>query len=113
MRDNTKVGYDVNSMTTQSGFAFWTPAYRDSIRSVDYADGRLINIIPSGQQIAAAGELKCPYNRFELSGEFVWSQSNTRESVDGYQLSTPSDSALSPATVTTCRWGTGYGAHRS
>jgi hypothetical protein len=79
-RDSQLVGYDVPSLTTQGGFAFWKATYRDSLN-------RTIHIIPSAEQGAVAGELYVPIDRFDLTSEIVYAVSNTREAVDGYQLS--------------------------
>jgi hypothetical protein len=45
-----------------------------------------MHIIPSGEQTAVAGELFVPVGMFDLTSELVYSQSDTREAVDGYQL---------------------------
>jgi hypothetical protein len=79
-RDPKLVGYDAPSLTTQGGYAFWRATYRDS-------QSRLVHIIPSAEQEAIAGELYIPIDRFDLTSEVVYSVSNTREAVDGYQLS--------------------------
>ncbi len=79
-RDKTYVGYDAPALTTQGGYAFWKPTYRDSQK-------RLMHILPSGDQDAVALDLYVPFSGVELTGELVYSASNTREAVDGYQLS--------------------------
>jgi hypothetical protein len=80
-RDPKLVGYDVNALTTQGGYAFWQPTYKDSLN-------RTIHIIPSAEQGAIAGDLFVPIdNRFDFTGEAVYAVANTREAVDGYQLS--------------------------
>lgn len=79
-RDNKRVMYDYRSMTTQNGYAFWRPTYTDSAGT-----GQLIRIIPSGTQLAVAGELRIPFDRFDLQGEYVYVHNNTREAVDGMQ----------------------------
>ncbi len=79
-RDAKEVGYDVPSMTTQSGYSFWKATYRDS-------QSRLLHIIPSAQQAAVGAELYVPIDGFDLQSEFIYSYSQTREAVDGYQLS--------------------------
>jgi phosphate-selective porin len=78
--DPTKVGYDLPSMTTQDGFAFWKPTYKDSL-------GRTLHIMPSTGQWGLAGDLYLPIDNFDFTGEFIWVTDNTREAVDGYQLS--------------------------
>ena len=79
-RDATQVGYDMPSLTTQEGFAFWKPTYTDSF-------GRLIHIIPSATQVAVAGDLYVPIENFDFTGELIYVDYNTREAVDGLQLS--------------------------
>jgi hypothetical protein len=79
-RDSSKVGYDMPSLTTSQGFAFWKPTYTDSY-------GRLIHILPSASQEAIGGDLYLPVGNFDLTGEFVYADYETREAVDGLQLS--------------------------
>jgi hypothetical protein len=80
-RDPKLVGYDVNSLTTQGGYAFWRATYKDSLN-------RTIHIIPSAEQGAIAGELFVPFDdRFDFTAEAVYAVLNTREAVDDYQLS--------------------------
>jgi len=79
-RDPAQVGYDLPSLTTQEGYAFWKPTYTDSF-------GRLIHIIPSATQFAVAGDIYVPIGNFDFTGEFVYVDYDTREAVDGLQLS--------------------------
>jgi hypothetical protein len=79
-RDPAQVGYDMPSLTTQEGYAFWKPTYTDSF-------GRLIHIVPSAGQVAVAGDVYVPIANFDFAGEFVYVDDNTREAVDGLQLS--------------------------
>ncbi len=96
-RDNKLVGYDVSPLTTQGGYAYWRPTYRD-------AQQKLIHIIPSGLQLAYAGEVYAPLGRFDVTGEMVGINHHTREAEDGFQL-----------TGTSARFGAmrgfGYYAH--
>jgi phosphate-selective porin len=78
--DPSHVGYDLPALTTQDGFAFWKPTYKDS-------SGRLIHIIPSSAQWGLAGDVFLPIQNFDFTGEFLYVVDNTREAVDGYQLS--------------------------
>jgi phosphate-selective porin len=78
--DPTRVGYDLPSLSTQDGYVFWKPTYRDSYN-------RLIHIIPSTGQWALAGDVYIPIEDFDVTGEFIYAVDNTREAVDGYQLS--------------------------
>ncbi len=80
MHNKNDVAYDYPSMSTQSGYRFWKPFYTDSVGT-----GRHIHIIPSGAQVGVAGELRVPYDRFDLRGELVYLNNNTREGVDGFQ----------------------------
>jgi hypothetical protein len=79
-RDPAYVGYDLPSLTTQGGFAFWKPTYKDSF-------GRTLHIIPSNLQWAVAGDLYLPIENFDFTGEFIYAQDDTREAVDGMQIS--------------------------
>jgi hypothetical protein len=79
-RDKSLVGYDINSLTTQGGFAFWRPTYKDSFN-------RTLHIIPSGDQTAFGFDIHAPVSIVDLTGELVYERSNTREAVDGFQLS--------------------------
>ena len=79
-RDPKQVGYDVPSLTTQAGYAFWKATYKDSLN-------RTLHIIPSSEQGAVAADLFVPFDRFDLTGEFIYTLQNTREAADGYQLS--------------------------
>ncbi|HNS95597.1 MAG TPA: porin [Polyangiaceae bacterium] len=80
MHDKNFVAYDYPSMGTQSGYRFWTPSYTDSVGM-----GRKIHVIPSGAQIGVAGELRVPFDRWDLRSEVVYLNNNTREGVDGFQ----------------------------
>jgi hypothetical protein len=79
-RDPQKIGYDLPNYTTQDGFAFWRSTYRDS-------QNRLTHIIPSSSQFGVGADLCVPIENFDFTGEFIYSSSDTREALDGYQLS--------------------------
>jgi hypothetical protein len=79
-RDSRDVGYDLPSLTTQGGFAFWKPTYTDSLK-------RVIHIIPSSTQWGIAGDVYLPIEKFDFTGELIYNSYDTREAVDGYQLS--------------------------
>ena len=79
-RDSRDVGYDLPSLTTQGGFAFWKPTYTDSLK-------RVIHIIPSSTQWAIAGDVYLPIEKFDFTGELIYNSYDPREAVDGYQLS--------------------------
>lgn len=76
-RDPSTVTYDVAPMTTQGGYSFWSPVFKG-------ANG-WTHILPSGDQIACATELRIPVSRFDLTHELVYVQNNTREALEGYQ----------------------------
>ncbi|MBK8252802.1 MAG: hypothetical protein IPK82_09055 [Polyangiaceae bacterium] len=78
-RDPKFVGYDYQPITTGQGWTLWEPRYKDS-------QGRTIHILPSGTQGQIGGELRLPISIFELRGEAYYVSNNTREAVDGFQL---------------------------
>jgi hypothetical protein len=78
-RDPNKVAYDMPAITTGQGFVLWKPTYTDSL-------GRLVHVIPSGSQNEVGGELRFQVGRFSLQGEAYYVVNDTREAVDGYQL---------------------------
>jgi hypothetical protein len=78
-RDPSYAGYDYTGVTSGQGFALWNPNYRDS-------QGRATHVIPSSAQNAIGGELRVPYSIFELRSEAYFVSNNTREAVDGFQL---------------------------
>lgn len=78
-RDAKSVGYDYPAITTSHGWALWSPTYTDSLK-------RLVHILPSGAQNQIGGELRLPISRIALQGEAYYVANNTREAVDGYQL---------------------------
>jgi phosphate-selective porin len=82
VRSAKTVGYDYPSLTTQEGYAFWKPTYTDS-------NGNLIHIIPSNEQITAAGEIYWPVSAVDITSELVYADHDTREARDGYQLVYP------------------------
>ncbi|WP_269084092.1 porin [Sorangium cellulosum] len=78
-RDQAYVGYDYASIRTGNGYTLWGGGYRDSL-------GRQIHVIPSGAQNAIGAELRLPIKMVELRAEAVYLANNTREAVEGYQL---------------------------
>lgn len=84
VRDPQYVAYDYPSMTTQAGYAFWTPVYAADAGGTN----RPVHVIPSGRQLGLAGELRIPIEIFDLTSEFVWVRNNTREAIDGLQATT-------------------------
>ncbi|WP_437956956.1 porin [Sorangium sp. So ce119] len=78
-RDQAYVGYDYAPIRTGQGYTLWGGGYRDSLR-------RNIHVIPSGAQNAIGGELRLPIKMVELRAEAYYVANNTREAVEGYQL---------------------------
>lgn len=78
-RDPASVGYNYADITTSQGYVLWKPTYTDSL-------GRVVHIIPSGSQNVIGGEARIRVGPFALQGEAYYVINNTREAVDGYQL---------------------------
>jgi hypothetical protein len=78
-RDQKSVAYDAPAITTGQGFVLWQPSYTDSL-------GRLVRVIPSGAQDWIGGELRMQVSRFALQTEAYYVVNNTREAIDGTQL---------------------------
>jgi hypothetical protein len=78
-RDSGAVGYDLPSLTTQGGYAFWRPTYKGSSGT--------LHIIPAATQWALAADIYLPLGKLDVTGEFIYAVDNTREALDGYQLS--------------------------
>jgi Phosphate-selective porin O and P len=76
-RDKKWVSYDYPVMTTQGAYAFWSPVYTGSRGPT--------HVIPSGDQLAVAGELRVPIDRFDLTSELVYIRNNTREALEGFE----------------------------
>jgi hypothetical protein len=71
-------------MATEQGFVMWQPGYVDSF-------DRVTHVIPSGAQNAIGGELRLPFSPptgavFDVRGEAYYLANNTREAVDGFEL---------------------------
>ena len=79
-RDAKLAGHDRPSFTTQGGYVFWKATYKDSL-------SRTMHILPSGQQGALGADVFVPIDRFDFTGEIVYAHEDTREAVDGLQLS--------------------------
>jgi phosphate-selective porin len=78
-RDPKRVGYDAPTLTTQAGFGYFRPTYRDS-------GGRTMHIIPADDQTAAAFELYAPLGPLDLQAELIRVRYSTREAADLQQL---------------------------
>jgi hypothetical protein len=79
VRDTQYVGYDLSPITTGQGYTLFATTYKDSA-------GRTLHVIPSNGQGVAGGELRIPVSRVALQGEAYYVDDQTREAVDGYQL---------------------------
>jgi hypothetical protein len=80
-RDDDYVGYDYPAITSGQGWSLWSPTYKDS-------ESRTVHVIPSGAQMAFGGELWAPLfgDHVVLQGEAYYVSNDTREGLDGYQL---------------------------
>ena len=76
-RDSGSINYDAPTMTTEGNYAFWSPTYTSSKGTA--------HIIPAGQQLGVAAELRVPFRWFDFTGEFVYGKNGTREAIEGYQ----------------------------
>ena len=76
-RDKKWVNYDYPGLSTQGQYTYWSPAFNG-------ANGTT-HIIPAGDQVGVAGELRVPINRFDITGELVYIHNGTREALDGLQ----------------------------
>ena len=76
-RDRKWVDYDYPVMTTQGAFPFWSPTYAGSKGQT--------HVIPAGDQLALAGELRVPVSRFDVTSELVYIRNGTREALEGFQ----------------------------
>lgn len=83
-KDQQFVAYDYPAIATGGGFVLWQPGYVDSL-------DRVTHVIPSGDQATIGGELRLPFDlpggrAIEVRGEAYYVSNNTREAVDGFQL---------------------------
>ncbi len=76
-RDHKWVNYDYAPMTTQAQWTFWNSNYAGS--------GGLTHILPSGDQLGVAGEVRIPLEQFDFTSELVYIRNQTREAVEGLQ----------------------------
>jgi phosphate-selective porin len=76
-RDKKWVYYDYPGLSTQGAYTFWSPTYTG-------ANGAT-HIIPAGDQIGVAAELRVPVGRFDLTAEGVYIKNGTREAIEGFQ----------------------------
>jgi phosphate-selective porin len=82
-RDNNYVSYDYPQMTTESGYAFWTPTYQGSAPTFTGGTNGWVHVIPSGAQMAVAGEIRLPVADFDVTSEVVYLKNRTREAAEG------------------------------
>ena len=83
-KDQKFVDYDYAGIASGNGFVMWQPGYVDSL-------DRATHVIPSGDQAAIGGELRLPFDlpggrAIDIQGEVYYVNNNTREAVDGFQL---------------------------
>jgi Phosphate-selective porin O and P len=78
-RDPSSVGYDYTPITTAQGFVLWKPTRTDD-------QGRQVHVLNSGAQNAIGGELRLRGTNVAFQGEIYYVNNNTREAVDGFQL---------------------------
>jgi len=76
-RDREWVNYDYPGLTPQGAFQFWSPAYGGALGPT--------HIVPAGDQLGLAGELRIPLEKFDLTGELVYVNNHTREAIEGFQ----------------------------
>jgi hypothetical protein len=86
-RDKDFVEYRAPSMSTPGGFAFWTP--------FSGKGAAVVNVNPSGQQLAAAAELYVPFERFDLRAEGVFVNDGRREAAGTDPTKTLREGSLS------------------
>lgn len=77
--DQRYVGSDYPRISTGQFVTLWEPRYQDS-------QGQSIAVIPSGAQNAIGGELWLPIRSFEARAEAHYVVHNTREAIEGHQL---------------------------
>jgi phosphate-selective porin len=70
-RDTDFVEYPATTMTTPGGYAFWVPTGGKGAGAT--------TAVPAGTQMAAAGELLLPFERFDLRAEAVYVREDRRE----------------------------------
>lgn len=75
VRQIERVTQPLDALTTEGGFAFWTPQRDDQ--------GTAVVAIPSGLQRAFGGEVRVPVSRLDLRFEFLHARRHTRESEPG------------------------------
>ena len=77
VREINKVGYHLDALTTEGGFAFWDGARTEG--------GQRVAVVPSGEQLGIAGELRVPVSKVDFRFEVVYQKRQTRESVEGLE----------------------------
>lgn len=76
-RDRKYSYYDYTGLSTQGNYTFWSPTYNGA--------GGQTHILPSGDQLGLAGELRIPISIIDLTGELVYIKNQTREALEGFQ----------------------------
>jgi hypothetical protein len=77
VRQLDRVDTPLAPLTTEGGFAFWDP------RRGEGADA--LTALPSGRQMAFAGEVRVPVSQLDLRFEFVHASKQTREALLGQE----------------------------
>lgn len=72
-RDPDSVRYDAPSLSTPGGYSFWSPSYGSGATET--------HVIPSRDQIGAAGELYVPLERLDLKAEVIYIDEGRREAL--------------------------------
>jgi hypothetical protein len=76
-RDKDYVNYDYPGLSTQGNYTFWQSTYGGA--------GGNTHIIPSGDQLGVAGELRVPISMFDVTSEVVYIDNHTREAIEGFE----------------------------
>jgi phosphate-selective porin len=76
-RDRKYSYYDYPGLSTQGNYTFWSPVYNGA--------GGQTHVLPSGDQLGVAGELRIPVSIVDVTGELVYINNQTREAIEGFQ----------------------------
>ncbi len=76
-RDKTFTAYDYPGLSTQGQFPFWSPTYTGA--------GGPTHIIPAGDQVAGAVEVRIPISILDITHESVFVANGTREAIEGFE----------------------------
>ena len=76
-RDKQFTDYDYPSLSTQGNYTFWSSTYTGA--------GGPTHIIPSGDQVEGAFEIRVPISIIDVMSEFVYVANGTREAIEGFE----------------------------